>query len=280
MNVRINGLAAVILADGSIDKRRWTVSFTEGKELVERLTQEFKEINGIKVEWKTEPQINSFRARAYSKNLANALLEKISISRTRPFDKFPFNPENKSSEIPQPKIPKECFEDLEEAREFLKCYVSCDGGPEFSVYRRNSGQLQIAMGIKIGCKNPFLKEQIGELLQKFKINFRKVPDGIEIRRGEDFKKFDDEIKFFEETKVRRSEKWKGFPKNGMIKLFLMCSLLTQIGNWINRNFNTTEELENFLKECLILIKGKDKQNLRELLKTKLKKEIDIDAIFN
>lgn len=278
--MRLNCLAAVILADGSIDKKRYTVSFTEGKELVERFVSEFKEINGLEVEWKTEPQINSVRARAYSKDLVNLLLGKVEVSRTRPFNKFPFNPQNRSSEIPRPKIPKECFENIEEAREFLKCYTSCDGGPEFSIYRRSSGQLQITMGIKIGCKNPFLKRQIGELLEKLGINFREVNDGIEIRRGEDLKKFNDKIQFFEESKVRRSTRFNGFSKNEVIKLFLLCSFLSKIGNWINKNFKTAEELESFLKECIILIKQKDNQNLQGLLKIKLNKNIEIDPVFN
>jgi hypothetical protein len=277
--VRINCLAAVILADGSIDKKRYTVSFTEAKELVERLVQDFKKIDNLEVKWKVEPQGKSVRARAYSKVLTNLLLERIGISRTRPFNKFPFNPENKTSEIPQPKIPRECFENLEEAREFLRYYASCDGGPEFSSYKRSSGQLQIDMGIKIGCTNPYLKEQLGRLLQKFKINFRKVADGIEISRAEDLSKFDKEIRFLEESKVRKSKRFDGFLKNDVIKLFLICSLLSKNGNWINKNFKSVKKLDNFLKETLILIKEKDKESLKKLLKIKLKKEINVDSLF-
>ena len=280
MNVRINHLIAVLLADGSVDKKRNTVSFTEDKDLVQNFIQEFQEINNFKIDWKVDLQKNSMRARAYNKKLVTLLLEKVQTFRTRPFNVHPITSEKNVGGIePKPVIPKTCFNNLREAREFIKYYASCDGGPEFSIYKRKSGQIQLHIGIKIGCKNSFLRRQILKLLKKFEIEGQERQDGIVIRSVEMIAKFNKMIGFLEASKVRRGERFKGFSKNNVVKLMLMCSLLTKMGNWINKNFTTLNELENFLVACLNLINKREKKKLLEFLKAKLNTEIEIDSIF-
>ena len=46
--MRIIKLIAVILADGSVDKKRYTISFTEDERVVKRLVKEFNEFEDIK----------------------------------------------------------------------------------------------------------------------------------------------------------------------------------------------------------------------------------------
>jgi hypothetical protein len=272
-------LIAVLLADGSVDKKRNTVSFTEDKDLVERFIKEFQEINGLKINWKMDLQRNSLRARAYSKELVTLLLKEVSIFRTRPFNIHPISSEKRTETKPKPRIPKVCLTNLEVAREFLKYYISCDGGPEFSVYRRKSGQIQLHVGVKIGCKNSFLRKQLLELLKKFGIEGLEKQDGIIIRSAKSIAQFEKEIGFLEESKVRKGKRFKGFSKNNVVKLMLLCSLLTKQGNWINKNFTTLSELENFLLICLNLIKSREKGKLLEFLKTKTGMEININSFI-
>lgn|GEM_PF-5377503 len=269
-------MIAVLLADGSVDKKRNTVTFTEEKDLVKRLVKEFQEINGLQIDWKIDLQKNSMRARAYNKKLVTLLLTIVKTFRTRPFNVHPISSEKNRETEPKPTIPEVCFRNLELAKEFLKYYASCDGGPEFSIYRRRSGQIQLHTGIKIGCKNSFLRKQLLKLLKKCGIEVQVKVDGIVIRSAENVTKFCKEIGFLEESKIRRGKRFKGFSKNDVVKLILLCSLLTKKGNWINKSFMTLNEIEKFLVVCLNLIKNRKKKELLKFLKTKLDMEIKVN----
>lgn len=283
MTVRTYNLIAVILADGSVDKKRYTVSFTEDEELVKSLIKEFKEIDGIKIDWKIEPQINSCRARAYSKKLVGQLLSFTESFRTRPYNVHPKDPiEYNNPEYPKVKIPDECFKNIENARGFLRHYVSCDGGPEFSVYvRRDRNLIQIHYGIKIGCKNPSLRKQLGKLFKFFQVRTRERDDGLVIENMKNILLFKRKIGFLETTKVRRGKFLRGFYKNDVIKLIILCGVLTQKGTWINKNFESTENLKTFLLNCIRLIKDNQTNNLLDLLFQRLGVNIEnLNIIFN
>lgn len=264
MTARTLNLIAVVLADGSLDKKRYTVSFTEDKELVDHLIGEFKEIEEIKLNWKVDVQFNSTRARVYSKKLVQLLQQFIEETRTRPYNVHPRSPTKRSNSYPHIILPKECFIP-ENSREFLRYYISCDGGPEFSVYKRSSGSIQIHYGIKIGCKNPWLKKQIKKLLNLFQIKANEKENGLVIRDLNSIKIFKEKIGFLEESKIRRGKLFQGFRKNDVIKLIVLCGFLTSKSNWINKNFNSINELKNFLLTCLNLIKDNKLERLKKFL---------------
>lgn len=261
-------LIAVTLSDGSLDKKRYTVSFTEDEDVVKRLVEEFKEIEGINLNWKLDKQENSLRARVYSKELVEKMLKLTASFRTRAYNIHPRNPEIESENYPDTEIPKECFSEKEKIRNFLRYYSTCDGGPEFSAYERGDiGKIQLHVGIKIGCKNPIIKEQIYGMLKKMKINSSIKKDGISIRKLDEIEKFQKEIGFLDEAKVRRGKLFRGYSKNDVVRLMLICGSFTKESNWINKNFETKEEFQNFMLECMKLIN--DKKGLSDITKQKL-----------
>ena len=262
--MRTLNLIAVVLADGSIDRKRYTVTFTESHELVKKLVRDFKTIEGLKIIWSVSPQKNSLRARAYSKKLVEILSKYISSTRTRPTATHPIDPENKnlSMKDPRVKLPKECF-NKSNARKFLKYYASCDGGPEFSGYRRSSGPLQISCGIKIGCKNVHVKKQLKKLFGFFDIAANERSDGLEIRSADNIRKFLNEVGFLEETKVRKSKYFNCIAKNDVLRTMLLCSNLSNGREWITSNFESVEALMNFLRKCAELIQNENSNGLHK-----------------
>ncbi len=279
MTTKIISLAAVLLADGSIDIKRNTVSFTEDEELVARFIKEFHEIDGIEIKWKTNPHRNSLRARAYNKKLVHLLLEKSPTYRTRSWRVHPTSKTKHKSGGPKPTIPLECFQNREEARNFLRYYTSCDGGPQFSIYKRKNGYIQLDMGIKIGCKNSFLRKQLLRLLEIFSIQAEEKENGILIKSSRSILKFAKEIGFLEESKIRKSKRFNGFKKNDLIKLMLICSELTKRGNWINKNFKTISDLEKFLITLLNYIKTSQISQLNQFLTKRLGPKFQIDSLY-
>lgn len=247
-------LIGVLLADGSIDYKRYTISFTENKELVEDLCNEFRDINGIKLKWIIEPQINSYRARAYSKELRDFLLKFSPTFRTRPYNVHPIS---NSTIILSPTIPKECFSSKKFAKEFLIGFISCDGGPELSVYRRRDKNcLQLHTGVKIGCKNEIIRKQLAELLKQFDINPIKRSDGLQIKNTVNLKNFKNDIGFAKTAKVKKSKIFNDFYKNDILFLIVLCNNLSKKGYWINTNFKDEDELEKFLLQCCKMIESK------------------------
>lgn len=252
----------MILADGSVDFGvRYTVSFTEDPEVVKKLVQEFSNIKNIHINWKIDKLANSARARAYGKHLTDLIGTMTKVTRTR---KFETHPKSKSKETgyPEIKLPSEIFKSKEIARNFLRYYATCDGGPEFSVYKRSNGFIQIAMAIKIGCENPYLRKQLKSLFEKLDIRVSEMNNGLVMSSLENFEKFKKEIQFMEESKVRRGKLFRGFTKNQIIELMIFCRKISVKREWINKNFKQTKDLEDFLKKCLIAIR--DRHELRKL----------------
>lgn len=55
ITIRVYQLLAVILADGSVDfGARYTISFTEDPDLVNRFVKEFRNVENFQIEWKVE----------------------------------------------------------------------------------------------------------------------------------------------------------------------------------------------------------------------------------
>jgi hypothetical protein len=259
--MRIIKLIAVLLSDGSVDLKRYTVSFTEDKDVVMRLIEEFNEIGNIKLNWKVDKHVNSYRARVNSKKLVNLLTEFTPSFRMRAFNTHPRNPEKlEDSQFPPTKIPDECFSG-ENARQFLKYYATCDGGPEFSVYKRNDRDIiQLHMGIKIGCNNPKIKNQIHGIFRILDLNPIEKDTGFIIKNLTEIRRFHETIGFLEESKVRRGKLFKGFAKNDVVKMMILCGLLREKSNWFNKNFKSIEESNNFLIECIKRINNKQELN--------------------
>jgi hypothetical protein len=208
------------------------------------------------------------RARVYSKNLTG-LLEKHSPSfRMRSYDKHPIDPKNNQHKKPPTVIPKECFRDNTSIIEFLRYYITCDGGPEFSVYKRKDRNLiQLHMAVKIGCNNEKVKSQLLEMFKIIGIQTNNRNDGLAIESLENIIKFDKLIGFLEESKVRRGKLFNGYQKNDVIKMMIFCKQLTKKSFWINKNFNSLIDIERFLIRCIQLIYKKEK--LKQLVKNRL-----------
>jgi len=151
-------LLAVVLADGSVDfGTRYTVTFTEDPAVVKRLVEEFSHVDNLDIRWTIDGLHNSARARAYGKPLTEIFRSMVGTTRTRKFETYPRST-HEGAGYPRISLPREIFEDKKTAGEFLRYYSTCDGGPEFSVYKRANGWIQIHMGIKIGCTNPYLRQ--------------------------------------------------------------------------------------------------------------------------
>ena len=247
--VTVYRMLAVILADGSVDfGQRYTTTFTEQPEVVERLVKEFSSIDGRKIDWKTDRLHNSLRARAYGKDLTDLVGGLVKTTRTRKFETYP---RSQSGDVGYPKIslPRQIFTDNKIASEFLRYYSTCDGGPEFRVYRRANGPIQISSGIKIGCLNPSLRKQLRTLFNHIAIQVSERNDGLEILSLKGMEKFRDRVGFLDESKVRRGKMFRGSPKNDVVALMIVCRRISKEKQWINRNFSQTETLASFLQEC-------------------------------
>ncbi len=266
MNDSLNKLIAITLSDGSVDRKRYTVEFTEAEEVVNRFISEIKQIGDLKINWKTDKYKNSLRARTYSKELVKLMMKFSPTFRTRSYDKHPRNPENENG-YSSAEIPKECFS-KKFIRTFLRYYSTCDGGPNFSVYKRKDKNcLQIDMSVKIGCENPKLKQQIYDMLKKIGIQSNIIKNGISIKKIEEIKKFHKKVKFIDESKVRRGKLFKGFKKNDVVKLMILCGSLTKKLNWINKNFENISDIEKFLITCIQ--QSNNKIELNKIILTKL-----------
>lgn len=253
-------LLAVILADGSVDfGARYTVTFTEQPEVVNRFISEFSSIGNLQITWKVDRLANSARARAYGKALTNLIRSLVKTTRTRKFETHPKSTSKKSG-YPRIKLPRQLFENQKIVEQFLRYYTTCDGGPEFSVYRRRNGAIQLSMRIKIGCMNPYLRKQLRTLIQELGIPVSERSDGLQISSLKAIEKFKELIGFIEESKVRRGKLFRGFPKNDIVDLIIKCRRISEQKEWINRNFKQIEPFESFLKECLRSIRDQNRLN--------------------
>lgn len=260
-----------MLADGSVDfGTRYTVTFTEDPSVVERLVKEFSQIDGLEIHWSTDRLHNSARARAYGKPLTEMFRSMISTTRTRPFERHPRST-LRAAGYPRVKLPREIFEDRKTGREFLRYYATCDGGPEFSVYRRRNGFIQIHMGIKTGCANPYLREELKSLYRLSGIPTHDAPDGLDISSLQGFETFSRDIGFLAESKVRRGKLFRGFPKNDVVSLMIVCRKVSLRNQWVNSKFDRAEELERFLRACINAIR--DRSQLSDLFRSIGIKEI-------
>ena len=85
---------------------------------------------------------------------------------------------------------------------------------------------------------------------------------IEFESLEAMERFRDSLGFLEESNVRRGKLARGFPKNDVIALAIICRRISNRKQWINRNFVEIEPFERFLQECLRSIR--DARRLRKL----------------
>lgn len=275
ITIRVYRMLAVILSDGSVDfGPRYTTTFTEQPEVVQRLVKEFSSIDGRKIDWRTDRLHNSLRARAYGKGLTKLVGRLVSTTRTRKFETYPRSP-NGETGYPTIGLPQAIFENSKISRDFLKYYSTCDGGPEFRVYRRTSGPIQISSGIKIGCFNPSLRRQLKTLFKGQGIQVSERNDGLEIGSLDGMKKFRDRIGFLDESRVRRGKLFRGFPKNDVVVMMIICRRVSSKRQWINTNFVQVEPFESFLQECLRSIR--DSRRLRELF---LRVGVDLNSELN
>jgi hypothetical protein len=249
-------LIAVLLSDGYVNPRRYTASFTENKELVMRFVQDFNNVQGIPLQWKTEQHHNSVRARTYSKNLLSKLYQFCNTFRTRPCSQHPACTDKMTCKICNPtdayptiQVSPALFPTKAEKQDFLRYLASCDGGVSISVYRRkDSNYLQLSKEIKLGSTNPQIRALIKDLLADF--DFQKPlerKDGILFRNHDDFIQFDKEIGFLEQAKVKRG-RFKGLTKNEVLSLAIKCGYHTKKGYWIN----PLETKERVLRHILSL----------------------------
>ena len=252
-------LSAVILSDGDIDVKRYTISFTESKEVVDSITSELQEIEGIKLNWKIDKYNNSYRARIYSKKLVEILQRFTKNFRTRPHGTYPFcsnenciNCKERNPVYKEIKLPNMSEK---EKKLFIKYYSTCDGGPQFRVRQRKKGSIQIDYSIKIGCCNPFLLNQIDLILKEFGIKTGLRKDGIEIRDIKSIKLFYNNFGFIEESKVRRGKLFNGFKKNDVLRLMILCRIISKKGHWITKNFKTIKNTKLFLRKLIILLEN-------------------------
>ncbi len=255
-------MLAVILADGSVDfGPRYTTTFTEQPEVVRRLVTEFGSIDGLKIAWKIDRLHNSLRARAYGKDLTDLIGHLMRTTRTRKFETYPRSPTGKIG-YPRTKLPRPIFQHKKLASEFLRYYSTCDGGPEFQVYRRTSGPIQLGTGIKIGCFNPHLRKQLSALFNGLGVQVSVRKDGLAITSLNAMEKFRQSIGFLGESRVRRGKLSRGFPKNDVVDMMIVCRRISKKKQWMNRNFSQVEPFESFLQECLRSIR--DARRFREL----------------
>jgi hypothetical protein len=208
---------------------------------VMRLVQEFSKIQGIPLQWKIEKHHNSVRARTYSKHLLTELYKFSSTFRTRPCSQHPACKDKRTCKVCRPEggyptiqVSPVIFPTKAEKRDFLRYHASCDGGVSISVYRRkDSKYLQLSKEIKLGSTNPQIRALIKGLLADF--DFQRPlerTDGIVFRNHDDFVRFDKEIGFLEQAKVKRG-RFKGLSKNELLSLAIKCGYQTEKRYWIN-----------------------------------------------
>jgi hypothetical protein len=256
ITIRVHNLLAAVLADGSVDSgTRYTVTFTEDPAVVERLVKEFSRVGGHPIKWSIDKLHNSARARAYGKPLTELLRSLVSTTRTRKLETHPRSAQQGTG-YPRIKLPREIFDDSKTSRGFLRYYSTCDGGPDFSVYKRANGWIQIDMGVKVGCANPYLRRQLRTLLTLNGITTSEASDGLDIKSLRGIETFSRDIGFLRESKVRRGKLFRGIPKNDVVSLMVLCRKISLRNQWINRKFGRTEELEGFLRACVIAIKDR------------------------
>jgi len=235
-------LIAILLSDGYVNPRNYTVSFTENEELVSRLIQEFNQVEGIRLDWKVEKHHNSLRARTYSKRLVEALYKKCNSFRTRPCNQHPACTDKKTCKIckqllnyPVIELSDNLIRTATQKQEFLKYFASCDGGVSISVSQRNDNNcLQVYISIKIGSTNPQLKALLKQMLDD--LGFTKVlshRSGLYLKNLEDFIKYQREIGFLPEARVKRGN-FQGFTKNDILNLGAKCKNLSTNGYWISK----------------------------------------------
>ena len=142
-------------------------------------------------------------------------------------------------------LPSDICKDKSLASIFLKYFVTCDGGPEFSVYRNKKGRLQISHGIKFACNNPIIKSALKQMLELLEIESSYRKDGLKVGSYSNIERFQKHIGFLEESRMRRGKLFNGLHKNQIIEIILKCRDLTAKGYWINKLENE-DNVKQFL----------------------------------
>ncbi len=281
MKTKLAALIGVLLSDGSIDPKRYTVTFTEDEGVVLDLIKGFKIINGIKLKWKNDKHKNSLRARTYSKKLTEFLLSLSPSYRTRKCNTHPKSAFWKTS-MPPTKIPAFIYKNKAAVRAFIRCYISCDGCPQINFYRRHSktryGTIQIQPLLKIGCDNADIRQQLVKLLKIICIKGYNKKGCVTIQNHENIKAFYETIGFLDKSKNRKGKNFKGFNKNDILKLLVLCIMLSEKFLWINKNFRDKASLLIFFRKCLVFIQHQDYINLNNFVKKSTGFGVDVSYL--
>ncbi len=118
-------------------------------------------------------------------------------------------------------------------------------------------------------------KQLKTLFNTLGVEASERKDGLAIISLEAIEKFRQSIGFLEESKVRRGKLFRGFAKNDVVDLMIICRRISKRRQWINRNFNQVEPLERFLQEILRSIR--DTRRIRKLF---LSIGVDLNSEFN
>ncbi len=250
---------AVLLSDGHVNPRRYSIGFTENTTLVKRLIKDFEIVDGVPLIWVTDKHHNSLRARTYNKALVTKLYDVCNTFRTRPCYQHPSCNDGKSCKIciadsgnkyPTIDLNNNIISTPKQKREFLKYFYSCDGGVSISAYRRKDNRkLQLSLEVKVGSTNPEIKRIVSSILGH--LGFRDIlhkQDGISFKTYESFVKFRNEISFLKEARVKRGN-FQGITKNEMLDLAIKCKEFSREGYWIN-SLGSVEGVMNYIQSLL------------------------------
>ena len=281
METKLAALRGVLLSDGSIDPKRYTVTFTEDECAVLDLIKDFRTINGIKLKWKTDKHKNSLRARVYSKKLTEFLLSLSPSYRTRKCNTHPRSAFWKTS-MPPTKIPAFIYKNKAAAKIFIRCYISCDGCPQINFYTRHSktryGTIQIQPLLKIGCDNSDMRQQLVRLLKILSIKGYNKKGCVAIQNHANIKSFYKTIGFLDKSRNRKGKNFKGFSKNNILKLLVLCIMLSEKYLWINKNFHDKKSLLIFFRKCLLFLQHQNYKDLNKFVKKSTGFGIDISYL--
>ena len=231
-------LSAFALSDGGVSpkgKNCWTIYFRNKDKLV---IEEFQHhlINcmgrpGCKINRKD----GTVFVKIDSTKLGKKLFTLSESYRTKPCAMHPIcgcikgiRPAHgaKSIEIdgvkyPPANLPKQVFKHKSIAKQFLRNYITCDGGVSVTYAKNNKGSLFLVRKIFIAVEHPTLNKQLTELLINLGYSPCAYEDQVRLTRKEDIKKFKKEIGFIKGAKISNDSKYlNGLEKNKVLDMII------------------------------------------------------------
>ena len=230
MGIRYTRLLPFLFSDGGISpkgKRGWLIYFRNNSEaLVDLFCKQLQELANNTVR-KERRRDGSFFVRLDDLELGEKFLQISPCYRTKACGIYPKCPgfnkgrcsskQNCDRKFPPLKIPVEIHQRKKLMREFLRIYLSCDGGVSVTVGKNPSPFL--VRKVFVNSSHPYLRDGLMKMFNHLGFDPKLYKDQIRLTKRSDITRFAKEIRFLNGIKIGRdSRRFQGIEKNELLDM--------------------------------------------------------------